>query len=82
MSSSSHIHWKPTFKKWNRVDGVDLKNILMNADCVRLHDNETVTLNEGYELYFQGLIDAKVDGAIELWEAIKKFGEIEITVKG
>jgi len=73
---SSTLMWRPPHR------GKELPDALKYALCKRWADQSirTVFSNEdGCDMaYLQGLRDAGVDGAQELLDAVKRYGEVEV----
>jgi hypothetical protein len=66
------LYWKPESIESNRVGGIALREILEKKY------GYPYTLSYGHLDYLEALRDANVDGAEDLIEAIRQYGEIKI----
>lgn len=77
---SSDIFWKPV----KPIEGNQLPRTLKYVISPRFFNHDgtlggsNVILNESHLEYLCGLLDCKVDGALELIDAIKRHGSVEL----
>lgn len=71
---SSNLYWRPVQSAKN-----DLPDSLKFALRKRFHTLERLPLSYKELGYFQGLLDAGVEGAQEIIDAIEKYEQIELS---